>query len=249
MHVDPGDRLEQRGAQVPRVAVAPRPEDELARRGLGRRDDVLRGLVWGRGRDDEDAGRQGDGRDLEDVQWAGVIARSTAPADYWLLDERLRDEPYGFIYRKDDPHFKALVDETLASVMRSGEFEALYTKWFQRPVPPANVNLNFPMSPPCATPTATRTTGASDRQPRPTRGSAGQVAEAGAGVSLMPAVGNGAQPAARAGAAEAPVPRPRVRRAPPTNAAPSPNSTHRPGSGTGVANSRVSPRLRVSNTM
>lgn len=84
---------------------------------------------------------------LEDVQLAGLIARSTAPAGYRLLDERLRDEPYGFIYRKDDPHFKALVDETLASVMRSGEIEALYTKWFQRPVPPANVNLNFPMSP------------------------------------------------------------------------------------------------------
>ncbi|KQW01375.1 amino acid ABC transporter substrate-binding protein [Rhizobacter sp. Root1221] len=84
---------------------------------------------------------------LEDVQLAGLIARSTAPADYRLLDERLRDEPYGFIYRKDDPQFKALVDETLASIMRSGEIEALYTKWFQRPVPPANVNLNFPMSP------------------------------------------------------------------------------------------------------
>jgi len=83
---------------------------------------------------------------LEDVQLAGLIARSTNPAEYRLLDERLRDEPYGFMYRKDDPQFKALVDETVSGVMRSGEIQALYAKWFLRPVPPSNVNLNFPMS-------------------------------------------------------------------------------------------------------
>ena len=41
---------------------------------------------------------------------------------------------------------KALVDETLAKAMKSGEINELYTKWFMRPVPPSNVSLNFPMS-------------------------------------------------------------------------------------------------------
>lgn len=83
---------------------------------------------------------------LEDVQLAGLIARSERPGDFKILDERLRDEPYGFMFRKDDPQFKALVDETLARVMKSGEINEIYAKWFAKPVPPAGVNLNFPMS-------------------------------------------------------------------------------------------------------
>lgn len=82
---------------------------------------------------------------LEDVQLAGLIALSGSPGEYKILDERLREEPYGFMYRKDDPQFKALVDETLASVMKSGEIHELYAKWFTRPVPPTGANLNLPM--------------------------------------------------------------------------------------------------------
>jgi glutamate/aspartate transport system substrate-binding protein len=84
---------------------------------------------------------------LEDVQLAGLIAQARNPGEYKILDERLRDEPYGFMYRKDDIQFKTLVDRTLAGVMQSGEINELYAKWFTRPVPPANINLNFPMSP------------------------------------------------------------------------------------------------------
>jgi glutamate/aspartate transport system substrate-binding protein len=82
---------------------------------------------------------------LEDVQLAGLIARAGNTGDYRILDERLRDEPYGFMFCKDDPPFKALVDETLARLMKSGEINELYAKWFTKPVPPAGVNLNYPM--------------------------------------------------------------------------------------------------------
>ena len=34
----------------------------------------------------------------------------------------------------------------LAGLMKSGEFEALYKKWFQSPIPPKGINLNAPMS-------------------------------------------------------------------------------------------------------
>lgn len=83
---------------------------------------------------------------LEDVQLAGLIARSKSPGDYKLLDERLRDEPYGIMMRKNDPQFKALVDETIKKTMASGEINQLYDKWFNKPVPPAGINLNYPMS-------------------------------------------------------------------------------------------------------
>ncbi|ATA57688.1 amino acid ABC transporter substrate-binding protein [Variovorax boronicumulans] len=82
---------------------------------------------------------------VEDVQLAGLIARSGNPGDYTILNERLRDEPYGFMYRKEDPQFKTLVDSTLISVMKSGEIEEIYAKWFTRPIPPGNASLNFPM--------------------------------------------------------------------------------------------------------
>jgi len=38
------------------------------------------------------------------------------------------------------------VDETLANLMRSGEFEKLYTQWFERPIPPRAINIQLPMS-------------------------------------------------------------------------------------------------------
>ena len=33
----------------------------------------------------------------------------------------------------------------LAEAMRSGEYAKLYTKWFESPIPPKNVNLAYPM--------------------------------------------------------------------------------------------------------
>ena len=83
---------------------------------------------------------------LDDVQLAGLAATSTSPNDYVILKERLRTEPYGFFFRKNDPEFKALVDQTLIQLMKSGQINELYTKWFTKPVPPRGVNLNFPIT-------------------------------------------------------------------------------------------------------
>lgn len=83
---------------------------------------------------------------LDDVQLAGLIATSSNPGEFVILEERLSREPYGFTFRKNDPAFKALIDETMNRLMASGEAEALYAKWFMQPVPPRGVNLNFPMS-------------------------------------------------------------------------------------------------------
>ena len=48
--------------------------------------------------------------------------------------------------RKDDPTLKELVDKTVVDLMKSGQIAAIYAKWFQKPIPPKNINLNFPMS-------------------------------------------------------------------------------------------------------
>ena len=84
---------------------------------------------------------------MDDILLAGQIANSGNPGDYMILPESLRTEPYSMMLRKDDPQFKALVDKTVGGVMKSGEINAIYTKWFTKPIPPKNVNMNFPATP------------------------------------------------------------------------------------------------------
>jgi glutamate/aspartate transport system substrate-binding protein len=83
---------------------------------------------------------------MDDVLLAGQIANSKAPADYKIINESLRTEPYGIMLRKDDAQFKKVVDTTLAGLMKSGEIEKIYNKWFMSPIPPKNINMNFPIS-------------------------------------------------------------------------------------------------------
>ncbi|MFA9287095.1 MULTISPECIES: amino acid ABC transporter substrate-binding protein [unclassified Comamonas] len=83
---------------------------------------------------------------LDDVQLASFIATSPQRDQYVILNEPLRTEPYGVMLRKDDPGFKKLVDDTVYAMIKSGEMEALYQKWFMTTIPPRNVNINFPLS-------------------------------------------------------------------------------------------------------
>ena len=82
----------------------------------------------------------------DDILIAGFRANAKNPADFKLLDKSYPSDPYALMIRKDDLQFKALVDETLAKLMRSGEFEKLYTQWFERPIPPRAINIQLPMS-------------------------------------------------------------------------------------------------------
>lgn len=85
---------------------------------------------------------------MDDILLAGQIANSSNPGEYMILPESLRQEPYSMMLRKDDPQFKALVDKTIDAIMRSGEINKIYAKWFTSPIPPKNVNLNFPETAP-----------------------------------------------------------------------------------------------------
>jgi len=81
---------------------------------------------------------------MDDILLAGQIANSKDPGAYKILPGSLRSEPYSMMLRKDDPQFKALVDKTIDGVMKSGEINAIYKKWFLSPIPPKGINLNFP---------------------------------------------------------------------------------------------------------
>ena len=83
---------------------------------------------------------------MDDNILAGLIANSKSPGDYAIVGESLRQEPIAIMLRKDDPAFKKIVDDTIIAMMRSGEVERLYAKWFTSPIPPRGQNLNFQMS-------------------------------------------------------------------------------------------------------
>jgi glutamate/aspartate transport system substrate-binding protein len=84
---------------------------------------------------------------MDDILLAGQIANARNPGDFRILPESLRQEPYSMMLRKDDPQFKGLVDKTIGAVMKSGEIEKIYAKWFTSAIPPKGVNLNFQMTP------------------------------------------------------------------------------------------------------
>ncbi|QRF57381.1 amino acid ABC transporter substrate-binding protein [Variovorax paradoxus] len=83
---------------------------------------------------------------LDDNLLAGIIANSKNPTAYRIAGEPLGSEPIALLFRKDDPAFKAAVDGALRRLMKSGELERIYTKWFVAPIPPKNTSLNLPMS-------------------------------------------------------------------------------------------------------
>jgi glutamate/aspartate transport system substrate-binding protein len=89
---------------------------------------------------------QADGFALDDVQLYGLIAESPNPAKFKVVGKFLTIEPLAIMMSKDDPAFKKIVDDEMKRMIRAGEAEALYDKWFMKPIPPKNVAMNLPMN-------------------------------------------------------------------------------------------------------
>jgi glutamate/aspartate transport system substrate-binding protein len=81
----------------------------------------------------------------DDILLASQVASARNPGDFVIGKEALSVEPYGIMMRRGDPAFKAVVDAALVRFYQSAEFPQLYRKWFQSPIPPKGINLNFPM--------------------------------------------------------------------------------------------------------
>jgi glutamate/aspartate transport system substrate-binding protein len=83
---------------------------------------------------------------LDDVLLSGEVAKSRKPSDWVVTGTPQSREAYGCSMRRDDKPFKALVDRTIAGLEKSGEIVPIYEKWFQKPIPPKGLNLDFPLS-------------------------------------------------------------------------------------------------------
>ncbi|MEP7282425.1 MAG: amino acid ABC transporter substrate-binding protein [Rubrivivax sp.] len=83
---------------------------------------------------------------MDDILLAGLVANSANPGQWQVSADALSVEPYGIMVRKGDLAFKKVVDGAVMALMKSGEINTIYTKWFQQPIPPKGINLNIPMS-------------------------------------------------------------------------------------------------------
>ncbi len=66
----------------------------------------------------------------DDVILYGNIARAREPYKWEVVGVPQAQEAYACMLRKDDAQFKALVDDVMAKMMKSGEMEKLYIKYF-----------------------------------------------------------------------------------------------------------------------
>ena len=82
----------------------------------------------------------------DDVLLYGLVATTRSGDRYHIVGEYLSYDPYGLMYRKDDPDFAAIVDRTFSRLAQSRELVQLYNKWFQQRLP-SGETLDLPMSP------------------------------------------------------------------------------------------------------
>jgi len=83
---------------------------------------------------------------MDDILLAGLVATSHHPDEWVISKDAYTVEPYAIMEPKNDPDFKALVDDTIKGMMKDGQLQSLYKKWFESPIPPKGVNLKWPMS-------------------------------------------------------------------------------------------------------
>lgn len=83
---------------------------------------------------------------MDDVLLAGARAKAEDPAKWEIVGTPMSFENYGCMMRKDDPAFQKVVNDAMSAVFKSDEINKMYKQWFESPIPPKNVNMEFPMS-------------------------------------------------------------------------------------------------------
>ncbi len=83
---------------------------------------------------------------MDDALLAGERAKAKQQGDWVIVGTPQSEEAYGCMLRKDDPQFKKLVDDTIATLQTSGEAEKSFDRWFKQPIPPKDLNMNFDLS-------------------------------------------------------------------------------------------------------
>ena len=83
---------------------------------------------------------------MDDVLLYGLIAKAKKPKDFDVVGDYLSYDPYGIMFRKNDADFAIVANRALSALMRSGEINKIYDKWFIGKLP-SGETIGMPMSP------------------------------------------------------------------------------------------------------
>ena len=83
---------------------------------------------------------------MDDVLLYGLIAKAKKPKDFDVIGDYLSYDPYGIMFRKNDADFAIVANRALSALMRSGEINKIYDKWFVGKLP-SGETIGMPMSP------------------------------------------------------------------------------------------------------
>ena len=96
-------------------------------------------------RDGESRARPTPSR-TDDVLLYGLIATDAqGGANYTVLPDKLSYEPYGIMFRKDDPELAGIVAQTFTRLAESRALRWTYERWFLKRLPNGE-RLDIPMS-------------------------------------------------------------------------------------------------------
>jgi glutamate/aspartate transport system substrate-binding protein len=76
---------------------------------------------------------------------AGEFLRLADARPFRIISTGEYHEAFACMLPKNDPAFKKVVDDILAEMMKSGEMERTYNKWFMEPIPPFGRTVNLPL--------------------------------------------------------------------------------------------------------
>jgi glutamate/aspartate transport system substrate-binding protein len=82
----------------------------------------------------------------DDALLYGLVATTRTAAEYHVVGDFLSYDPYGLMFRKNDPDFAVVVERAFARLAQSRELVQLYDKWFLSRLPTGE-RLDLPMSP------------------------------------------------------------------------------------------------------
>lgn len=89
---------------------------------------------------------QADAFATDDVLLDGLIAEHAGErGEYRVVGDYLSYDPYGIMFRKDDPQLAQVVKDTFQELAADGEIDRQYKRWFLRRLP-SGTSLNLPMS-------------------------------------------------------------------------------------------------------
>lgn len=96
------------------------------------------------------ANGEADAFATDDVLLYGLIADQAGPSGkggkYQVVGEFLSYDPYGIMYRKDDPQLAGVINDSFRLLAEDGEIERQYTRWFLKRLP-SGTSIDLPMSP------------------------------------------------------------------------------------------------------